>query len=127
MDEVNNPRGCSMSTVSSFPPLGLPPSPRLLTVADVAALPSELPSGPVCYELNNGVLVIMPPPGDIHGAVELNVGTELKVQGERRGHGKARSGDVTVILQRNPDHVFGADAVFISNARLPIRRSKEGY
>ncbi len=102
-------------------------SQRLLTVADLAALPSELPSGPVVYELNNGRLVIMAPPGDIHGAVELNIGTELKVQGERRGLGKARSGDVGVILWREPDRVVGADAVFIAHGSLPIRLSKEGY
>ena len=41
--------------------------------------------------------------------------------------GKARCGEVGVILQHHPDHVFGADAVFISNARLPLRRSPEGY
>jgi Uma2 family endonuclease len=51
----------------------------------------------------------------------------LKVQGEHAGLGKARCGEVSVILTRNPDHVFGADAVFISNRRLPIRRSTEGY
>ena len=100
---------------------------RLLTVADLAVLPSDLPSGTVLYELDNGRLVIMPPPGDLHGAIELNVGTELKVQGERRGLGKARSGDVGVILWRDPDRVVGADAVFIANASLPIRLSPEGY
>jgi Uma2 family endonuclease len=73
------------------------------------------------------VLITMPPPGDIHGAVELNIGTELKIQGERKGLGKARSGDVGVVLGRNPDDIYGPDAVFISNARLPIRRSPEGY
>jgi Uma2 family endonuclease len=101
--------------------------PKLLTMADLAALPSELPSGTVLYELHHGVLVTMPPPGDIHGAIESNLATELKVQGERRGHGKARSGEVGIVLARNPDHVDGADAVFITNARLPIRRSPEGY
>jgi Uma2 family endonuclease len=100
---------------------------KLLTAADLAALPSELPSGTVRYELHHGVLVTKPPPVDIHGAVELNLATELKVQGERRGHGKARCGDVGIVLARNPDHVDGADAVFITNARLPIRRSPEGY
>src|SRR5262245_55768487 len=90
--------------------------PKLLTAADLAQMPSDLPSGTVLYELHHGVLITMPPPGDVHGAVESNVATELKVQGERRGLGKARSGEVAVILQRNPDHILGADAVFISNA-----------
>jgi Uma2 family endonuclease len=72
-------------------------------------------------------LVIMPPPGDIHGAVESNLATELKLQGERRGLGKARSGGVGIILWRDPDRVVGADAVFIANRSLPIQLSKEGY
>jgi Uma2 family endonuclease len=100
---------------------------RLLTVADLAVLPSDLPSGPVYYELDNGRLVIMPPPGDFHGAVESNLTTELKLQGERRGHGKVRCGEVAVILWRDPDRVVAADAVFIANCSLPLRLSAEGY
>ncbi|MBV9122370.1 MAG: Uma2 family endonuclease [Planctomycetes bacterium] len=103
------------------------PLPRLFTAADLAVLPSELPSGPVLYELDNGRLITMPPPGDIHGAVESNLVTELKNQGERRGLGKVRSGDVGIVLWRNPDRVVGADAVFIANKSLPLRRSPEGY
>jgi Uma2 family endonuclease len=108
-------------------PLPVESGERLLTAADVAVLPSDLPSGTVLYELDNGRLIIMPPPGDIHGAIELNVGTELKVQGERRGLGKARSGDVGIILWRDPDRLVGADVVFIANRSLPIRESPEGY
>jgi Uma2 family endonuclease len=100
---------------------------KLLSVADLAALPSELPSGPVRYELANGRLIHMPPPGDIHGAVESNIVTDLKIQGERRGLGKARSGDVAVILWRDPDRVVGADVVFVATRSLPIRLSREGY
>lgn len=102
------------------------PGERLLTAADLALLPDELPSGPVQYELDNGRLVIMPPPGDTHGAVESNLVTEMKIQGERRGHGKVR-GEVGIILWRNPDRVVGADGVFISASSLPIRVSPEGY
>jgi Uma2 family endonuclease len=101
--------------------------PKLLTAADLAALPTELPSGTVRYELHHGVLVTLPPLEDIHGAVESNLSYHLKGQGELRGHGKARSGDVGIVLARNPDDVVGADAVFITNARLPIRRTPEGY
>ena len=100
--------------------------PRLFTVADLAEMPSDLPSGTVCYELHHGRLITMPPPGDIHGAVESNLACELKIQGERKGHGKARSGDVSIVLGRNPDHVFGADAIFVANQSLPIQRSPEG-
>jgi Uma2 family endonuclease len=97
-----------------------------LTVADVAVLPSVLPSGPVRYELNDGRLVTMPPPGDIHGAGQSNLAAHLKVQGEWRGLGKVRT-ETGVILRRNPDRLIGPDAMFIGNDRLPLRRSPEGY
>jgi Uma2 family endonuclease len=100
---------------------------KLFTIADVAELPAELPSGPVLYELDNGRLITMPPPGNVHGALEGNLITALKIQGEHRGLGKARSGDVGVVLWRNPDRLVGADAVFIANSSLPIRESSEGY
>ncbi|HEX4590704.1 MAG TPA: Uma2 family endonuclease, partial [Gemmataceae bacterium] len=44
-----------------------------------------------------------------------------------KGHGKARSGDVGIVLRRKPDRLYGADALFICNDRLPIRTSREGY
>ncbi len=49
------------------------PAPRLLTAADLAAMPDELPSGPVKYELEDGRLVVMPLPGGIHGAINANI------------------------------------------------------
>jgi len=114
-------------TALATPPTAIPPVQRLLTVADLAALPSELPSGTVRYELDDGRLVIMAPPGDIHGAVEANLAAELKYQGQKQGHGKARCGEVAVILRRNPDRVVGADAAFIASSSLPLRLSREGY
>jgi Uma2 family endonuclease len=100
---------------------------RLLTAADLAVLPSELPSGTVLYELDNGKLVIMAPPGDVHGAVEANFTYSLKDQADRKGLGKVRCGEVGIVLWRDPDRVVGADAAFIANASLPLRLSPEGY
>lgn len=97
------------------------------TVADLAAMPAELPTGPRCYELDNGRLISTAPPGDLHRAIELSIAAQLKFQGDLRGYGKARSGEVGIVLWRNPDRVVGADVVFIANASLPIRRSPEGY
>lgn len=103
----------------------LPPT-RLLTIADVAVLPRTLPTGDVRYELDDGRLIVMPPAGDIHGAVQSNVVTQLKVQGEFRGLGRART-EVGLILRRNPDRLTGPDAVFATAALLPLRRSADGY
>jgi Uma2 family endonuclease len=119
-----------MSTISdpgfmpAVPPLS---SERLLTAADLACLPAELPSGPALYELDNGRLIIMPPPGEVHGSIELRIASPLFTQGELCGHGKASAGEVGILLWRNPDRVVGADAVFIANKSFPIRHTPEGY
>jgi Uma2 family endonuclease len=113
-------------TVSAATSSKLEPPARPLTAADLAVLPAELPSGTVCYELDNGRLVIMAPPGDLHGAADLKIGSALLIQGEYPGFGKARS-EVGIILRRNPDKVVGAANAFIANSSLPIRRSPEGY
>ena len=116
-----------IATNSPVLPQPIPePGRRLLTAADLAALPSELPSGPALYELDNGRLIIMPPPGAEHGAVEWKFAGAFLYDGEKRGHGRA-FGEVGIILWRDPDRVVGADGAFITNASLPIRETPEGY
>ncbi len=118
-----------MTAIISDPPQrNASPTLQLFTLADLEMFPKDLPSGPVKYELDDGRLVIMPPnPGYDHSAVEANVVTQFKNQGEFRGLGKAGSGEVFVILRRDPDRVVGADAVFIANKSLPIRLSSQGW
>lgn len=118
-----------MSTVEHTPSWDLivQPVDRLLTAADLEALPTELPSGPIDYELDNGRLVlIMAPPGDIHGAAQSNVAAYLKFWGELKNHGKART-ETGLILWRSPDRVVTPDVMFAANKSLPIRTSPEGY
>ncbi len=99
---------------------------RLLTAADLAALPDELPSGPVRYELDNGNLVMMAPAGEPHSEVQIEIATELKIQGERAGHGKAYT-EVGVILWRDPSRVVAPDVCFVTTKSLPVRTSAERY
>ncbi|MEX2188802.1 MAG: Uma2 family endonuclease [Pirellulales bacterium] len=99
---------------------------RLLTAADLAALPVALPSGPVDYELNNGRLVIMSPPGRRHGSSQARTAGQLLIHGEQPGHGEVFT-DVGVVLWRNPDRVVSPDVAFIVRSRLPARESPEGY
>jgi Uma2 family endonuclease len=101
--------------------------PRLFTAADLAALPTDLPSGTVRYELREGGLRIMSPTGEAHGGVENTIATLLRVHGQQQGHGRARCGDVGIFLRRDPDTVVGADAIFLTQDQLPVRRSREGY
>ena len=99
---------------------------RLLTAADLAALPTSLPSGDVRYELDDGRLVILPPPGDIHGKRQAKIVRYLDTDAKERGLGEVRA-EVGIVLRRNPDRVVGADAAFILTASLPVKRSKEDY
>src|SRR5207248_9442375 len=103
-----------------------PPVPRLLTAADLAALPDELPSGPVKYELDDGRLVVMPLPGGIHGAVNANVVFQLKLQGDQAGHGKTLT-ETGVILRHGPDRLVGPDSCFVMTTSLPLKYSAEGF
>lgn len=100
--------------------------PRLLTVADLAELPSDLPSGAIRYELDDGVLLTLPPLDAAHGIVAASISYALGVAA-RRLKCVACSGGVGVILRRSPDRVVGADILFIAPSRLPVRQSDEGY
>ncbi|MBN9523157.1 Uma2 family endonuclease [bacterium] len=118
-----------MSSATLVPPQPTTRSrsgPRLLTAADLAVLPTTLPSGDVRYELDDGRLVVMPPPGDIHGRTQAKVTRYLATDAEEVGLGAAWA-EVGVVLRRNPDRVVGADAAFVLAASLPARRSVEGY
>jgi Uma2 family endonuclease len=116
-----------MSTVAdSAELLDFVPGPRLLTAADLAALPDVLPSGPVKYELEDGRLIVMPLPGAIHGAVNANIVFQLKLQGDERGHGKTLA-ETGVILRHSPDRVVGPDCCFAMTSSLPLAYSPEGF
>jgi Uma2 family endonuclease len=99
---------------------------RLLTAADVAVLPRTLPSGDVKYELHDGRLIVMPPPGEGHARRQARFAAFLFTHGERLGHGQAYA-EVGILLRRNPDHLLGPDAAFLTTAQLPPRLSPEGY
>jgi Uma2 family endonuclease len=102
------------------------PHGRLLTAADLAAMPTHLPSGDVDFELDKGRLILMVPPGHLHGGVQANFAIILGVRGQHAGHGRVFT-DVGLVLSRRPDTVVGPDVAFITTAKLPVRESPEGY
>lgn len=121
MATITSTSGVNANTFSVFQP-----GQRLFTAADLAAMPTYLPSGSVDFELHHGRLVAMSPPGAIHGSLQIRIGAALFNQGEAKGHGKAYT-EAAVVLDRDPDHVFGADAAFIAKQSLPAHESSEGY
>ncbi len=111
-------------TATRKPPA--PTWPRLLTAADLAAMPTSLPGGDVKYELDDGVLLVMAPPGGDHGRKQHVVGRILDREAEQKGLGHAYS-EVGIVLRRGPDRIPGADAAFLTTDQLPARYSREGY
>jgi Uma2 family endonuclease len=99
---------------------------RLLTAADLALLPTQLPSGDVDYELDRGRLIVKRPPCTDHASLEILIAAELMRQGQRQGHGRGFT-NVGIVLARNPDTVLAADLAFVAKAKLPLRKSREDY
>jgi Uma2 family endonuclease len=100
---------------------------RLWTMADLAALPGRLPTGPAHYELWDGELRLTAPPGEIHGNTETRLTTVLTVHGEWEGLGRVTGGEAGILLGGDPDTVIGVDAAFFTADQLPVRYSPEGY
>lgn len=99
---------------------------RLMTAAELAALPADLPSGSVRYELWHGALHILPPHEDAHAGITGTVCGLLFACGEQSSLGRVRSNG-GILLGRDPDTVVAADVAFLTNDQLPPRRSREGY
>ena len=95
---------------------------RILTIADVACLPTRLPSGEVDYELDNGRLVIVSPPGRRHGSVQCRISAFL-VGAEDAGLGEAFT-EIGIVLWRDPDRLVGADAACVVRNRCPVRETR---
>ncbi len=89
---------------------------KLLTAEEFARLPN--PSDGSKQELVRGEIVTMPPPGFLHGTVQVNVTVAVKafVKQHKLGRVTVESG---VITERGPDSVRGPDVAFWSYQRVP--------
>jgi Uma2 family endonuclease len=95
---------------------------KLVTIEEFEKYP-ELPDGSK-EELVRGEVITMPPPQSRHGMVQLQIGHLLKsvVGPKKLGWVMTETG---VIVERDPDSLFGPDVVFWSVKRVPER--PEGY
>ena len=82
----------------------------------------DMPDDSYLYELIEGVLRKMPPPGYDHGRIENLVAFRLTTFVYPRGLGEVLSGDPGFILSRNPDTVRAPDVAFIRKERIPTER-----
>jgi Uma2 family endonuclease len=79
------------------------------------------------FELVRGELVPMPPPGDKHGIVCVNVSYLLKAFTKQLGHGVVMGNDSGIITEKEPDSVRGVDvALFLYPAWIE-GAAPEGY
>lgn len=61
----------------------------------------------------------MSPTGGEHGRLESNLAFELHRFAGQKQLGWTLSGEVGILIRRNPDHIRAADVVFVSRARSP--------
>jgi Uma2 family endonuclease len=70
------------------------------------------------YELIEGALSPMVPPGGEHAIVQVRIGAILLRHAEEHRSGQV-FGEVGFILRRNPDTVLAPDVAFVESSRLP--------
>ncbi|MBA3314769.1 MAG: Uma2 family endonuclease [Planctomycetota bacterium] len=94
---------------------------RLLTAEEYAALPEDRRT-----ELVKGRIEDVPPPGFLHGVVQLEIASLLREYVRKRSLGRVltESGTVTA---RKPDTVRGPNVSFYSYQRLPQHETPTGY
>lgn len=95
---------------------------KLITVEEMLVMPDD----GMRWELIDGEIQRMPPPGAEHEE------TAGEVLARFREHVKARAlgrvyGAPGVIVRRNPDRVRAPDFAFVSAGRLPEGKSPSGY
>lgn len=85
----------------------------------------RLPADGWRYELVDGVLVRMPPPGFDHGELVMNIGGELRNFVRQRGLGTVTGAETGFLLSRTgqPDTVLAPDVAVTRADRIPPRGS----
>ncbi|HEX5886164.1 MAG TPA: Uma2 family endonuclease [Pyrinomonadaceae bacterium] len=81
----------------------------------------QLPDDSMCHELIKGELLTMPPPGDEHGAVIMNLTGPLFNHVKANNLGVLRAAETGFKLESNPDTVLAPDIAFITRDRVGPR------
>jgi Uma2 family endonuclease len=87
----------------------------------------RLPDNGKMYELLDGVLIEMSPPGAEHGGVMSNVSYALQAHVRANALGTILDGDPGIFLRHNPDRVRAPDVCFIARERMPASEIPRGY
>lgn len=90
---------------------------HLMTAEELMTLPDDA----MCHELIKGELLTMPPPGDEHGAVTMNLTVPLATHVKANNLGVLRAAETGFKLESNPDTVLAPDIAFIARERVGPR------
>ena len=90
---------------------------HLMTAEELVNLPDDGNH----YELIKGELLTMPPPGDEHGAVTMNLSFLLAMYVKENNLGALRAAETGFKLESDPDTVLAPDIAFIARERLGPR------
>jgi Uma2 family endonuclease len=87
-----------------------------------------LPDDSMSHELIKGELLTMAPPGDLHGAVTMNLAGLLFIHVKANNLGIMRAAETGFKLESNPDTVLAPDIAFISSDRAgtPVAGYRDG-
>jgi Uma2 family endonuclease len=95
--------------------------PSLITAEQFETMDGEFPR-----DLVRGEIVLMPPPGAVHGHVCGNVVFTLESWARPIDAGIVTANDSAVVTERNPDSVRGCDVAFTCWEKLPDRKVPVG-
>ena len=84
----------------------------LITAAELERMPDG-----EHFELVNGVLREMAPPGGEHGYLQIELGAELRQFVKQHGLGRVY-GEVGFVIMQNPDTVLAPDVAFVRAGRV---------
>ncbi|MFO0866586.1 MAG: Uma2 family endonuclease [Gemmataceae bacterium] len=91
-------------------------STQLLTAEEFYAFVHRAENEGRCFELEEGVIFEMPPPGWRHGETCANIVGLLFLYRRTTKRGHVLSNDTGIILQRSPDTVRGPDVAYFSES-----------
>jgi Uma2 family endonuclease len=100
----------------------MPHRARIITAEEFAKIPDD----DYRYELVEGRVVCVSPPGSLHGAVAVQLAMLLGQHVKRHNLG-AVVGETGFKLASNPDTVRGPDLSFIRRERIPASGLPEGF
>ena len=94
---------------------------KIITADDLLAMSSK-----GRYELTEGRLIEMSPPGSEHGLIVFSISLVVGNYVKQKKLGKVFAAETGFRLSRNPDTVRAPDVAFVSSARMPGKLPK-GY